>query len=638
MAFRFLRYIRWPAIAGTALICFLSFVREFSTEPPDTPKSPGDHSIFLRGTLYREKETPVIINKMLQGKRSGIDPLVPDLVELIKTHPISLESKWALNALNQSFVSGNNGIERRNLEEILSLCDPVFVILNVDEDMKIWLLNMLQRHMGQPSLPDKKKVFDLVLKYAPYLIERGPTERVRDQATDALRTFAENAGSDMLPRLFDASYDLLKDESIPHELRLELEDALRRVSFRIVMDLRIDHLERRFPDDEIFCKLTAITGNDPVKLYAFFTDHWMYGTLADEIFSRLEEHAQKAHKDLYTYLEDIDPLKHLFESFLFSSINFNKSNRWFSTEDTVQRSFRYMFSEIGRESLTANAALTQIFIEKLLSEKGPYISLKCERLLLEEYKRSTDFHKYFIAATIILHRESFSSLDKATVDKIAQENSIDLDNLPSDRIDYSQILGDGKSRVVDAYVIFADPDSLVYYRSAIRMFSRRGYRYTKRDKAVVVLEKKGRPITMRVTIADRADGAWRLGDEAEIDPHLKIVMIRGHHGIQGKVFSGSGKEITPGTHVVLSLCRGMYEASRYRFRYPGTLWIASKSSTAGIMANAVMVSLIDGLRKKKSTYSSIKAEAMRLSPAAIDFVFPNDPAFVIGSLLKTRQN
>jgi hypothetical protein len=78
----------------------------------------------------------------------------------------------------------------------------------------------------------------------------------------------------------------------------------------------------------------------------------------------------------------------------------------------------------------------------------------------------------------------------------------------------------------------------------------------------------------------------------------------------------------------------MFEASRYRFKYPGTLWIASKSSVIGIMANAVMVSLIDGLRMKKPTYSSIRAEAERLSPATKDFVYPNDPPYLIGSLLR----
>jgi hypothetical protein len=62
--------------------------------------------------------------------------------------------------------------------------------------------------------------------------------------------------------------------------------------------------------------------------------------------------------------------------------------------------------------------------------------------------------------------------------------------------------------------------------------------------------------------------------------------------------------------------------------------MASKNSVVGITANAVMVSLIDGLRMKKSTYSSIRSEAERLSPAARDFVYPNDPPFLIGSLLR----
>jgi len=55
------------------------------------------------------------------------------------------------------------------------------------------------------------------------------------------------------------------------------------------------------------------------------------------------------------------------------------------------------------------------------------------------------------------------------------------------------------------------------------------------------------------------------------------------------------------------------------------------------MANAVMVSVIDSLRVKRPTYSSIKAEAVRLSPETKDFVYPNDPAFVIGSILKRKQ-
>jgi hypothetical protein len=80
----------------------------------------------------------------------------------------------------------------------------------------------------------------------------------------------------------------------------------------------------------------------------------------------------------------------------------------------------------------------------------------------------------------------------------------------------------------------------------------------------------------------------------------------------------------------------MYEASRYRFNYPGTLWIASKSSVVGIMANAVMISPIDGFRVKQNTYSSLKAEAVRLCPATIDFVYPNDPPFLIGSLLRRK--
>jgi len=347
-----------------------------------------DYSVFLRGTLYREKETPDVINRMLQGEGSDIGPLVPDIVQFIKAHPANLESKWALNVLNQNFLFGNNGVESRHLDAILSVYDPVFVILNVDEDMKIWLLHMLQRYMGQSGLTDKKKVFDLILMWAPYLIERGPTERVRSQAVDALRTFSENAGFEMLARLFDASFHLLKNETIPYEHRLGLEDALRRISYRFVMDLRVDHLERRHSDEEISGKLAAITGNDPVKLYAFFTDYWMYGTLGEEIFSSLEEHARRTGKGLYNYLEGLDPLKHFFESFLFSAINFNKSNRWFRTEDTVQRSFRYIFREISRESLTANAALTQVFIEKLLAERGPYLSRMCERLLLDEYSRS----------------------------------------------------------------------------------------------------------------------------------------------------------------------------------------------------------------------------------------------------------
>jgi hypothetical protein len=499
--------------------------------------------------------------------------------------------------------------------------------------MKLWLLNMMQRYMGQSGLAGKGKVFDRVLVYAPYLIERGPTERVRRQAVDALRTFAENAGFEMLSRLFDASFYLLKDEAIPYELRLGLEYALRRVCYRYVMDMRVDHLERRLSDAAVSSRLTAITNHDPIMLYAFFTDPWVYGTLADEIFSRLEEHAGQAGMGLYTYLEGLDPLKHFFESFLFSAISFNKSKRWFQTEDTVQRAFRYMFREISLESLTANAALTQVFVERLLVERGPCLSWKCERLLLDEYRRSVAFHRYFVAATIVLHRGWFSFLDDAALNRIAKENNIDIGGLPSDRIDYSQIAGEGKSPEVEAYVIFVDNDALSYYRSAVRMFSSRGYRYIRRDKDRVVLEKKG-PLVLRVTLANKAESAWRLGAEAALNPNVKIIMIRGHNGIQGAVFSGKGTEITAGTHVVLSLCRGMFEASRYRFKYPGTLWIASKSSVIGIMANAVMVSLIDGLRMKKPTYSSIRAEAERLSPATKDFVYPNDPPYLIGSLLR----
>jgi hypothetical protein len=292
-----------------------------------------------------------------------------------------------------------------------------------------------------------------------------------------------------------------------------------------------------------------------------------------------------------------------------------------------------MFGEISRESLKANAALTQLFIERLLLERGPYLSWKCEQLLLDAYKRSFDLYRYFVAATIVLHRGWFNSLDDETIDNIAKENSINLAGLPSDRIDYGPILGEAMRQEVDAYVIFVDKDSLAYYRSAIRMFSGRGYRYIKRDKDRVVLEKKG-PVTMRVTLADKSEATRFLGGDAAVGPNLRIVMIRGHHGIQGKVFSGKGSEIAPGTHVVLSLCRGMFEASRYRFKYPGTLWMASKNSVVGITANAVMVSLIDGLRMKKSTYSSIRSEAERLSPAARDFVYPNDPPFLIGSLLR----
>ncbi|HVN78898.1 MAG TPA: hypothetical protein VMW38_07860, partial [Terriglobia bacterium] len=91
------------------------------------------------------------------------------------------------------------------------------------------------------------------------------------------------------------SFHLLKNGAIQYEHRLGVEEALRRVSFRLVMDMRADHLDRRPPEEEISRKLTTITGNDPVKLYAFFTDHWMYTTLAEEIFSRLEERAQFAH-------------------------------------------------------------------------------------------------------------------------------------------------------------------------------------------------------------------------------------------------------------------------------------------------------------------------------------------------------
>lgn len=633
---RFLLNLRRTIVAVTIILFCLFSAREFSREPPNIYGSSIDYSVFFKGTLPPEKAMPDIISKMLRGSGSGIGLLVPDVVEYIRAHPINLESKWALNILNQNFLAGNNGIELSHLDELLNLCDPVFAVLNVDEDMKIWLLHMLQRYMAQPGIVDKSKALDFVLQYAPYLIERGPTERVRSQGMDALRTLAENADFEMLPLLFDASFDLLKDETIPYDTRLGVEDALRRVAFRFVIDMRVDHLEKRLSDEVISAKLTAITNNDPVKLYAFFTDHWMYGTLADEIFSRLEKHARLAGKELYTYLEDLDPLKHFFESFLFSSINFSKSNRWFQKEDTMQRSFRYIFSEISRESLTANAALTQVFVEKLLAEKGPFMSWKSERLLLDEYERSTGFHKYFIAATIVLHRGWFSSLEDETIDSIEQENEIDLYGFPSDRIDYSQILDDEKHQTVDAYVIFFDKDSLDYYKSAIRMFSIRGYRQISREKDRVVLEKRG-SIAMRVTIDNKTDVTWRLGDEAALSPHLKIVMIRGHHGIQEAVFSGQGTEITAGTHVILSLCRGMYEASRYRFKYPDTFWIASQSSVVGIMANAVMISLIDGFRMKKPTYSSIKAEAMRLSPATKDFVYPNDPAFVIGSLLKRKE-
>ncbi|MBN1570845.1 MAG: hypothetical protein JXA73_23595 [Acidobacteria bacterium] len=630
------RNARWPAKAVMVVLFFLLSTPETSRHPSHISKSPADYSVFLKGTLYRVPEMPESVNKMLQGENTDIDLLAPELVKFIRTHPISLESKWALNALNRSFMSGKNGIESHHLSGILSLCDPVFVVLNVDEDMKIWLLHILQRYMGHSDIAEKKKVFDSILVYAPYLIERGPSSRIKIQAVDSLRTFAEHADFEMLSLLFDASFDLLKDEAIPYKIRLELENALRRVSFRYVMDMRFDHLERRLPDEEISNKLTAITGNDPVKLYAFFTDPWMYGTLAEEVFSRLEEHSRLAGQRLYAYLERLDPLKHFFESFLFSAINFNKSNRWFQTEDTVKRSFHYMFREISRDSLTANAALTQVFIERLLVEKSPYFSWKCQQILLDEYRQSFGFHRYFIAATLVLHRELFDTVDDETADVIAQENAIDLSKLPSDQIDYSQILAAEKRPVLNAYVIFADTDSLAYHRSAVRMFTIRGYRYISRDDDRIVLEKRGR-LTMRVIIAKRTEGFWRLGDEAASDPRLKIVMIRGHNGIQGKVFSGAGSGITAGTHIVLSLCRGMFEASRYRFKYHGTHWIAAKSSVAGIMANAIMVSLIDGFRLKKPTYSSIKAEAIRLSPATHDFVFPNEPAFVIGSLLRQMQ-
>ncbi len=627
---------RWPFRTVMVVLCLLLLIPQSSRDPSPVSGSPADYSVFLKGTLYREPEMPVVIARMLQLGPTGIDPLVPELVKFIRAHPISLESKWALNVLNRSFVSGEEGIETHHLNAILDLCDPIFVVMNVDEDMKIWLLHMLQRYAGQPGLAEKKKVFDLILAYAPSLIERGPSLRIKSQAADALRTFAEHAGFEMLSLLFDASFDLLKNNTVPYEIRLGLENALRRVSFRYVMELRTDHLERRLPDEAISYKLTAITGNDPVKLYAFFADPWMYGALAEEVFSRLEEHSRRMGRKLYAYLEELDPLKHFFESFLFSAINFNKSSRWFQTEDTVKGSFRYMFREISRDSLTANAALTQVFIERLLIEKSPYFSWKCQQILLDEYEQSFGFHRYFIAATIILHRELFHAIDERTIDAIRQENAIDLSWLPSDRIDYTQILGEVKRPALHAYVIFADGDSLAYHRSAVRAFTVRGYRYIQRDKDRIVLEKKGR-VTTRVTIDKKAEGTWRLGDEAVLDPLLKIVMIRGHHGIQGKVFSGTGTEISAGTHVVLSLCRGMYEASRYRFKYPGTLWIAARSSVVGIMANAVMISLIDGLRLKKPTYSSIKTEAMRLSPATRDFVYPNDPPYAIGSLLRRMQ-
>jgi hypothetical protein len=635
--FRSLRNPGWPVrIIITAVFC-LACVTEIYREPAGIFKTPAAPSVFLRGTLYREEVTPSIIGRMLAEENSGIEPLVPDIVDFIRDHPVNLESKWALNVLNRNFVFENKKMEAPFLDEILRLSDPIFVVLNVDEEMKIWLLQMMQRYMGSPGLADKKRVFVSILTYAPYLVRRSLTRRVKDQAVDALRTFAENADLGILACLFDASFDLLKNEYIPYELRLKLEDALRRVSFRSVTNLRADHLERRSSDEVIAAKLTAMAGNDPVKLYAYFTDHWVYGTLADEIFSRLEAQAQQAGHDLYHFLEQLDPLKHFFESFLFSSINFSKSGIWFRTEDTVYRSFHYMFNEISTESLTANAALTQIFIERLLAGEGPYMNRQCKELLLNEYKSSRGFRRYFIAATIILHRVWFDSLDDRSIEKMARDNGIDSESFQSDQIDYGLMAGEDKGPVLGAHVIFADEDSLAYYRSAVRMFRIRGYRYIRREKNKTVLEKRGR-LTIRVTIAKKTEGAWRLGDEAALDSRLKIVMIRGHNGVQGKVFSGKGTKITPGTHVILSLCRGMYEASRYRFKYPGTLWIAAESGVNGVMANAVMISLIDGMRVKKPTYSSIRAEAMRLSPATAGFVYPNDPAFVIGSMLRQRQN
>jgi hypothetical protein len=301
---------------------------------------------------------------------------------------------------------------------------------------------------------------------------------------------------------------------------LELEFVLRRAAYLFVMDMRQDHLERRLPDEQIFAKLSRVTADNPVKLYVFFTDPWLYGTLADEIFRRLEAQASQAGTDLYTYLEELDPLKHFFESFLFSAINFNKSDKWFNKEDTLRRSFHYLFNEIGQDSLTANAALTQVFIEKLLAEKDSSLSRRSEYFLLDEYSRSTDFHRFFIAATIVLHRGWFISLDDEAMDKIAKENAIDQSKLPSDRIDYSQILSQERRPVLSAKVVFVDEDAVGYYGSAIKMFSGRGYRFIERKKDHVILEKRG-PVTMRVTVAKRTDGTYRLGDEAAADPNLK---------------------------------------------------------------------------------------------------------------------
>ncbi|MBU1913371.1 MAG: hypothetical protein KKB22_07555, partial [Candidatus Omnitrophica bacterium] len=619
--------------ATLTVAAFLLSAVNISREPENSPRQAPNHSVFLKGTLFEERETPLVISSMFSSRPELPRPLVPELVEFIKTHPINFESKQALNILNQNFVWEGRGTEVVSLDDVLGLCAPVFRILNVDEEMKIWLLNMFQRYMRQPGLSDKERVARVLLEYAPYLIDRGPTDKVRLQAVDALFALDENAGPEILSRLFDVSFGLLKDKSISHDIRLELEFVLRRVAYLFVMDMRQNHLERRLPDEEIFAKLSRVTGNDPVKLYVFFTDPWLYGTLADEIFKRLEAHASQAGTDLYAYLEGLDPLKHFFESFLFSAINFNKSDKWFNKEDTLIRSFRYLFDEIGQDSLTANAALTQVFIEKLLSEKGSPLSRRCEELLLDEYDRSANFHRFFIAATIVLHRGWFISLDDEAVDKIAEENAIDRSKFPSDRIDYSQILSRERRPVLSAKVVFVDKDASGYYGSAVKMFSSRGYRMIERKKDSVVLEKKGQ-VTMRVELSMKTDGTYRLGDEAVIDPNLKFIMIRGHNGIQGAVFSGSGVELNPGTHVVLSLCRGMFEASRYRFKYPGTLWVASKTSVLGHMANAVMVSMVEGLRTQKPTYSAIKADAIRLAAGAEDFVYPADPALVIGRLLQ----
>jgi len=188
--------------AALTLTAFLLSAVNISREPENSLRQAPDYSIFLKGTLFKERETPLAISNMFSSGPELPRPLVPELVEFIKTHPINLESKQALNILNQNFVWEGRGTEVVSLDDVLGLCAPVFRILNVDEEMKIWLLNMFQRYMRQPGLSDKERVARALLEYAPYLIDRGPTDKVRLQAVDALFALDENAGPEILSRLF----------------------------------------------------------------------------------------------------------------------------------------------------------------------------------------------------------------------------------------------------------------------------------------------------------------------------------------------------------------------------------------------------------------------------------------------------